>query len=130
MLKPEHYVAIEYLSQVRNGGLTQDEIAEKCGVSRQTLHRWRQSDVFQAELRKQIARNTMDRLPEVMNAMVDSAISLKSAAAAKLIMQATDMLTDKVEIDDKRSSLNTVDVVALRQRLEAFRDERAEAEEE
>lgn len=101
MLKPEQYITIQYLAQPRNGGLTQEEIAEKCGVSRQTLYKWRQSEEFQNELRKEIRRNAMDKLPEVIDAMVESAVKLKSAAAAKLILQATGMLVEKIEIEKK-----------------------------
>jgi transcriptional regulator with XRE-family HTH domain len=129
MLKPEQYVAIEYLSQVKNGGLSQDEIAEKCGVSRTSLYNWRQDDVFQAELRRQIARNTMNRLPEVMNAMVESAISLKSAAAAKLIMQACEMLTDHTVIDDKRNMRNGTDTEDLKERIKALKLRHNQSEE-
>lgn len=124
MLKPEQYKAIEYLAQVKHGGLTQDEIAEECGVARQTLYRWRKDPQFQVELRVQIANNTMNRLPEVMDAMVESAIKLKSAAAAKLIMQACDMLTDRVEVVSPNKE--TLDIDGMRAEIERFKRMSAE----
>ncbi|MFB6362489.1 phBC6A51 family helix-turn-helix protein [Paenibacillus elgii] len=129
MLKPEQYTAIEWLSQIKHGGKTKEEIAQLCGVSRQTLHRWERDDEFQDELRKEIARGAMNRLPEVINAMVDSAITLKSAAAAKLIFQSCSMLVDEVRIEEtRRKSTEPTDIEALKAKLEAFKAARKQEE--
>ncbi|MEW9700717.1 phBC6A51 family helix-turn-helix protein [Paenibacillus sp. SI8] len=121
MLKPEQYVAIEWLSQIKHGGKTLEEIAELCGVTRQCLWSWRRDDEFQHELKREIVRNTMSRLPEVLEAMADSAITLKSAAAAKLILQANEIITDKVLIEQKQQRESEVDTEALRAKLEQFK---------
>lgn len=120
MLKPEQYIAIEYLAQPGHGGLTQEEIAQKCGVSRMTLYKWRKDPKFQDELRRQIAVNTMNRLPEVIDAMVDSAIKHKSSNAAKLIMQACGMLKDHsvVEVREEKK-IKTEELKAEIERFKA-----------
>ncbi|MCU6709775.1 phBC6A51 family helix-turn-helix protein [Paenibacillus sp. J5C_2022] len=125
MLKPEQYTAIEWLIQPKHGGKTLEEIAALCGVSRQTLHAWRRTDEFNTELRAEVKRYTSDRLGGVMDAMLRSAIDNKSAAAAKLILQANAMLTDKVEVETKQTD-KTTDVEALRQRLEALKARQSE----
>lgn len=125
MLKSEQYTAIEWLAQVKHGGKTLEEIGQLCGVSRQTIHNWRRDDEFNDELRREIARGAMSRLPEVIAAMVDSAITLKSAAAAKLIMQSVGLLVDEVRIEEKRKTESEVDVDSLRKRLEAFKARKA-----
>lgn len=119
MLKPEQYNAIEWLAQPKHGGKTYDEIAELCGVSRQTLWQWRRSEEFQTEMKREVVRYTSDRLGDVMNAMVNSAITLNSAAAAKLIMEANGMLSSKIELTTKPEQ--AVDIETLRKRIEALK---------
>lgn len=118
MLNAGQWVAIEWLAQVKNGGKTQDEIAELCGVTRKTLWQWRRDDEFQQELKREMVRHTGDRLPDILNAMADSAITHKSAAAAKLILQANDILVDQVRIEAKVKE--AVDVETLRARIAAL----------
>lgn len=120
MLRPEQYTAIEWLVQPKHGGKTLEEIAELCGVSRQTLYTWRRSDEFQAELKAEVRRYSADRLGEVMDAMIRSAIEEGSAAAGKLVLQANAMLTDKVEVET-RTSESSVDIDGLRARLESYK---------
>ncbi|CDN44441.1 Uncharacterized protein BN871_EV_00270 [Paenibacillus sp. P22] len=124
-LKPEQYVAIEWLAQVKNGGKTLEEVAAEAGVSRKCLWQWRRDDEFQQELRREMVRHTMNRMPEVMAAMVDSAVTLKSAAAAKLLMQANDMIVDQVRIERKISEQDSVDIEGLKARLDALRKREA-----
>ncbi|MFD0588656.1 phBC6A51 family helix-turn-helix protein [Paenibacillus sp. GCM10027627] len=122
MLKQEQYTAIEWLVQPKHGGKTLEEIAELCGVSRMTLHNWRRSDDFQAELRAEVRRYSADRLGDVMDAMIRSAIEQQSAASAKLVLQANAMLTDKVDIEARHSGESSVDIDALRARIEALKE--------
>lgn len=126
MLKPEQYTAIEWLVQPKHGGKTLEEIAELCGVSRQTLHTWRRSEAFQDELKAEVRRLTSDRLGEVMAAMIDGAVKDRNAAAAKLLLQANGMLTDNVAINVQPAE-KTTDVDALRARLEALKVRQSEA---
>ena len=56
-LNAEHLLAIQYLSLPRKGGKTDDQIAEICGVSRQSIHNWRRDALFGRELERQARRN-------------------------------------------------------------------------
>jgi predicted transcriptional regulator len=117
-LRVEHYTAIEFLALPKQGGFTMDQIAEKCGVSRQTIHNWRKNPAFEAELKRQIIRNTQKHLPELTQAMVKHAIEQGNAAMAKLVLQMNDMLTDAVSVDEKLTVAGDVD--AMKQRREEF----------
>ena len=55
-LNAEHLLAIQWLSQPRKGGKTDEQIAEICGVSRQSIHNWRKDAMFEAELKLKISR--------------------------------------------------------------------------
>lgn len=119
-LKAEQWVAIEWLAQVKNGGKSLEEIAQLCGVSRVQLWKWRRDDEFQRELKREIMRYSVNRLPEVIEAMVESAITLKSAAAAKIILQANEMLVDQVRIEEKNRN-EAFDVDALQERIASYK---------
>jgi transcriptional regulator with XRE-family HTH domain len=122
MLRPEQYEALHWLSQVRHGGLTKEEIAEKCGVSRMTLHRWEQTEEFQSELRVKISDNILSRLPEVAEAMFESAIKNKSSNAAKLLFSAAGMLKSQIEYSNRNKEMApTIDRESLKARLEQFK---------
>ncbi|NMD69612.1 hypothetical protein HHO41_04865 [Bacillus sp. DNRA2] len=123
MLKKEQLEAIKYLAQPKNGGLTQDQIAEAVGVTRMTLHRWKQDIEFQDELKREIGRNTMNRIPDVLEAMFKSATQHGSANAAKLILQSVGMLTDKLEVEDrtKHSEQPKHDVETMQAEIERIR---------
>jgi len=127
MLKPEQLTAIEWLVQPKHGGKTYEEIAELCGVTRQTLHTWRKSAEFQDELKREVVSRSAERLGDVINAMVESAVTHKSAAAAKIILQANGMLTDKVEV--KTNANAGTDIEALRSRIAALRSDNVKSEE-
>lgn len=97
-LEAHHLIALNYLAQPRRAGKTMEEIAKEAGVSRQAVYDWLKDPLFERELKRQIARNTLDRLPEVTDAMADAAIQDRNAAAAKLLLQMNEMLTDKVDV--------------------------------
>ncbi|MCG5252610.1 phBC6A51 family helix-turn-helix protein [Brevibacillus agri] len=103
-LTPEQKVAIGYLSQPKRGGKTMDEIAKECKVSRQTLYDWMRQSDFDAELRRQTARNVSKLVPDVLDAMYETSLVDKNAAAAKLILQVAGMLTDKLEVETKNTT--------------------------
>ncbi|WP_338461576.1 phBC6A51 family helix-turn-helix protein [Brevibacillus borstelensis] len=103
-LTPEQKVAIGYLSQPKRGGKTMDEIAKECKVSRQTLYDWMRQPDFDAELRRQTARNVSKLVPDVLDAMYETSLVDKNAAAAKLILQVAGMLTDKLEVETKKTT--------------------------
>jgi hypothetical protein len=118
-LNAEHLLAIQYLSLPRKGGKTDEQIAEICGVSRQSIHNWRKDAMFEAELKKQIVRNSQDRLPELVESLAEIAIRDGNAAMAKLALQINGMLTDKVEIETKDSGRD-IDYDALDSEIASF----------
>lgn len=97
-LEAHHLIALNYLAQPRRAGKTMEEIGKEAGVSRQAVYDWLKDPLFERELKRQITRNTLDRLPEVTDAMADAAIQDRNAAAAKLLLQMNEMLTDKVDV--------------------------------
>lgn len=97
-IKPEQYIAIQYLAQPKNGGLTVEEVAKKCGVSRATIFNWRKQPLFEKELKAEMVRHSRNRLPENIDRLSDMVIKDGNAAAAKLLLQMNGMLSDKVEV--------------------------------
>jgi hypothetical protein len=113
-LTPEQTIAIKWLAQPKHGGKTHEEIAEICGVHRTTLFNWKKSDLFLRELKKEMVRSTLNRMPEVLESIPDHIIKEGNAAMLKTFLQMNDMLTethvvtdgnDKGDIDDLRSKI-------------------------
>ena len=124
-LSTEHYIAINYLALPRRGGRTMQQVADECGVSRQTLYNWLDDRTFDAELKKRIIRNTRDKLPEVTNSMVNAVTEDHNAAMAKLVLQMNDMLTDPINVGDKLDS--TGDIEAMQQRIQEYKDRQSQS---
>ncbi|KMJ58088.1 hypothetical protein AB685_14880 [Bacillus sp. LL01] len=120
-LEAEHMLAIKYLALPKRGGLTYEQIAKECGVHSNSILNWRKDELFTRELKREMVRNTQERLPDMMNALIDNAIKEGNAAAAKLIMQANDMLTDRVEVS--QTTGNEKDIDEIKARLERYRNE-------
>jgi transposase-like protein len=118
-LSTEQLIAIGWLAQIKHGGKTIAEIAELSGVHVNTIGNWRKNSAFEAELKRQMIRNSQDRLPELIESLADIAIRDGNAAMAKLALQINGMLTDKVEVETKTTDVT--DTEALRAKLEAFR---------
>jgi predicted transcriptional regulator len=110
-LNEKQYAAISILTLPKRGGKTYEEIAEEVGVTRKTLHEWRKDERFNKELKDQIMRNTLDRLPEIMESLPDHIINSGNAAMLRTLLQAHGMLTDKVELETKGSSSTDLDVM-------------------
>jgi Helix-turn-helix of insertion element transposase len=120
-LKPEQLLAIKYLAMPKYGGKTLQQIADECGVHRNTLLHWRKDPDFEDELKREIVRKTQDRLPEIVEAMADAAIRERSAAMCKLILQMNGLLTDKVEVNKTiKADDNGIDYDALDREIEEF----------
>lgn len=105
----EQRIAIGYLAQPKNGGKTYEQIAEECGVTERTIYNWLNDDTFDAELRKQSKRIASKYVPDVTMAMVDTAIRDGNAAAAKLILTMAEVLTEKVEVETKKTDAPDID---------------------
>lgn len=114
-LTDKQYAAITYLSIPKRGGLTFEEVAAEVGIDVKTLREWRKKDEFNDELKREIVRVTLDRLPEIMASIPDHVINDGNAALFRTLLQAHGMLTDKVEVESKGNG--AVDVDAIRAKL-------------
>jgi L-serine deaminase len=117
-LKPDQLLAIEFLAQPGNAGHTVEQVAKECGVSRKTIYEWKKKPEFEAELKRQIKRNLLNRVPDVMEAMIQASITEGNAAAAKLVVQAAEMLTDNIVMETKD---NGKDVEELKRRIAEYK---------
>lgn len=117
-LNDKQYAAIAILSQPKRGGLTYEQVAEQVGVSRRQLQEWRKDDVFNDELKRQIMRDTIDRLPDVMASIPDHIINDGNAAMFRTLLQAQGLLTEKVEVNTKEHSS---DIDAIKADIERLR---------
>lgn len=117
-LNDKQYAAIAILSQPKRAGLTYDQVAEQVGVSRTTLAEWRKRDDFNDELKRQIMRDTIERLPEVMASIPDHIINDGNAAMLRTLLQAQGLLTEKVEVT---AQANGNDIDAIKADIERMR---------
>lgn len=127
-LNTEHLTAINYFALPNKGGKTNDEIAKICGVSRQSIQNWRNDPLFERELKKQMVRNSQDRLPELIESLSEIAIRDGNAAMAKLALQINGMLVDKVEVEAKDAT-NKIDYEGIDKDIASF-EERIEEDED
>lgn len=102
--------AIVLLSLPHKGGLTYEQIAEKVGVSDRSLRTWRNDDKFNDELKRKIMRDTIDDLPEILYSLKDHIVKDGNAAMLRTLLQAHNMLTDKVEVtsDSKGADVDAI----------------------
>lgn len=121
-LSEKQYAAIEYLSLPKRGGMTYEQIAEEVGITDRTLRDWRKEDAFNEELKRQVVRSTLDRLPEIMASTADHIINDGNAAMFRTLLQAHGMLTERVEVDNK--SAGATDVDAMKAEIERMRAKR------
>jgi len=121
-LEAHHLIALKWLALPKRGGKTMNEIAEEASVTRGTLYDWIKDPLFDKELKKEIIRETMNRLPEVLASLTDAVVNDHNAAAAKLLLQVNGMLTDKIEVDNKGTGITDID--ALRTKLELLHAKR------
>ncbi|URO01795.1 terminase small subunit [Bacillus phage 268TH002] len=120
-LSEKQIAAIEFLSQPNRGGMTYDQIAEEVGVTRQTLHNWRNNDDFYEELKRRIKKQSAERMPDIIASIPDHIINDGNAAMLRTYMQWHDMLTERTEVDVKNDGTNIADIKAEIQRLRAQR---------
>lgn len=114
-LTDKQYAAITYLSIPKRGGLTFEEVAAEVGVDVKTLREWRKRDDFNTELKNEIVRVTLDRLPEIMASIPDHIINDGNAALFRTLLQSHGMLTEKHEVEAKGAG--AIDVDAIRARM-------------
>ncbi|MBW3113502.1 helix-turn-helix domain-containing protein [Bacillus sp. MCCB 382] len=121
-LSEKQYAAVALLSQPKRAGLTYEEVAEKVGIARSTLQEWRKDEAFNDEIKRQVMRNTLDTLPEVMASISEHIINDGNAAMFRTLLQAHGMLTDKVEVENKNAGGTDVD--AMKAEIERMRKAR------
>jgi transcriptional regulator with XRE-family HTH domain len=128
LLKPEQYEAIKYLAQPKRGGLTQQQIADKVGTTRNSLYRWRQDVNFTDELKREISRNTMQHIPDILDSLIKQATkeTQPSTKAAELVLKTVSMLNDRLEIEDrsKAQTVPTNDIEHMKAEIERMRNQR------
>lgn len=122
-LNERQYAAIAILSLPDRGGLTYKQVGERVGVSEQTIHNWRKLDVFNDEIKKQVLRNAVDDLPKVFASVPRHIIDEGNAAMFRTYVQSLGMLTERVEVEDKRTGSEDIDV--MRDEIERFRQRNA-----
>jgi Helix-turn-helix of insertion element transposase len=115
-LDDKHRKAIEMLLE---GKKSNREIADEICVHYNSITNWQKDPLFQRELKEAVVHRTHSRLNELVDAMMDTAISQGNAAMAKLILQMNEMLTDKVSVQTKDVT-NEVDYDALDEEIDAF----------
>ncbi|MEC3678162.1 phBC6A51 family helix-turn-helix protein [Bacillus velezensis] len=120
-LSEKQIAAIEFLAQPNRGGMTYDQIADEVGVTRQTLHNWRNNDDFYEELKRRIKKESAERMPDIIASIPDHIINDGNAAMLRTYMQWHDMLTERTEVDVKNDGSNIADIKAEIERLRAQR---------
>lgn len=125
-LEAHHLIAIKYLALPRHGGKTMDEIAQECCVSRQAIYEWMKDDLFMKERIKEMKRNSMDRVPEVIDSMADAAVKDRNAAAAKLILQMNEMIVEKSEVETTLRT-DVTDIADIQSKIERYKQSKNES---
>lgn len=116
-LNEKQIAAIALLALPKRGGMTYKQIAEEVGVTEQTLHNWRKLDYFNEELKKQVLRNTIDKLPDIFDSVPEHIIKDGNAAMFRTLLQSLGMLTEKVELENKTSEADVDSIKAEIERL-------------
>lgn len=118
MLNEKQHAAITILSQPRRAGMTYQQVADEIGISVRTLVRWRNNPEFNEELKRVVISKTIDRLPEVLEAIPDMILKDRNAAMVKVFLQMHGVLNDKIELNHKAAQQDGgVDIEAIRARL-------------
>jgi len=122
-LDARHFKCMEMLLE---GTYTMQEIADEVGVSRRQLYNWLEMDEFKTAYNNMVINHGKNRLREVMDAMYDAAIDEKSAAAAKLILEAHEILNKKQVQDVNVNVSNNVDLKSIREQLKKMKEGKGE----
>src|SRR5690625_1355150 len=117
-LSEKHIAGIEYFTLHQRGGMTYEEIDNKISVTRATLSNWRKDERFNEARRNRVKQMTQEHLPDIMDAAIKGITEDRNAAIFRTYLQALGMLTEKVEIDDGKGS---VDTDVMRAEIEKFR---------
>lgn len=116
-LNEKQIAAIVILAQPKRAGLTYEQIADQVGVNRRTLQEWRKEPIFSEEVKKQIVRNTITDLPEIMASVPRHIINDGNATLFRTFLQMHGLLTDRVEVAHQAQASNTDVIKAEIERL-------------
>lgn len=123
MLSDKQYEAIRLLA---DPSVTQDEVAERVGVSRTTLWRWRQEREFQDEQRNVMRARILPHVNEVLDSMITQATKHGSSRAADIVLKTADMYNTRVEVSERPTagsvSMTPADIKARAAEFLARRD--------
>ncbi|MDT2287315.1 hypothetical protein P7H17_16535 [Paenibacillus larvae] len=72
-LSTEQYAAIGYLALPKKGGKTYAGW-RYAGFTRTQSGNWRKDQMFEAELKRQMVRNSQEKLPELIDSLTEIAI--------------------------------------------------------
>lgn len=123
-LDQRHFRAMEMLLE---GTYTMQEIADEVGISRRQLYNWLEMDEFKTAYNNMVINHGKNRLREVMDSMYDAAIDERSAAAAKLILEAHEILNKKNTISDVNVHVdNNIDLKSIREQLKKMKRDKGE----
>lgn len=114
-LEPRHYKAIELLANNINGAMTKEQIAEKCGVSRQALYKWERWSEFQEELIRTVRAKSVAELGSVMQEVPRMIKEGQNSAMLRTWLQFMGALEDKVDVTVNDG--NNVDVDEIKARV-------------
>lgn len=115
----EQMIALEYLATPNKGGLTYEQIAEKCGVTVQTLWRWRNDAAFDAERVRRSNRIVGDVIADIHEWAINAFKEDPHNAALYRELKKAAGETDKIEIDTNQTV--SVDTESLKRRLDELR---------
>lgn len=123
-LDQRHFRAMEMLLE---GTYTMQEIADEVGISRRQLYNWLEMDEFKTAYNNMVINHGKNRLREVMDSMYEAAIDERSAAAAKLILEAHEILNKKNNISDVNVHVdNNIDLKSIREQLKKMKRDKGE----
>lgn len=106
-LSVAQHQAIQFMTLGDANGrpMTDIQIAEACGVHRNTVRAWRRQPLFEDAYKQAVIAVSADRLPEMLNAMADAVINDGNAAAAKLLFQINGLIGSKVVVTTNRDEI-------------------------
>lgn len=129
--------ALQYMTLGDANGrpMTDIQIAEACGVHRNTIREWRRRPIFEQAYKQAVIATSADRLSEMITAMADAAINDGNARAAQLVLELNGMLGKEAVVtanpaditltpDDIKRRLALIDAAAVfgaGQRNKAFK---------
>ncbi|MFC4022704.1 phBC6A51 family helix-turn-helix protein [Oceanobacillus longus] len=114
-------IAAELLALPSRGGHTLKEISEKAEISERQLRNWRNDPRFQRLVETKTKNFVRERMPDVLNTVLDAAINDRSGKHAELLMKMQGMFTEKhevVAIQDQRNRHDVTDFDRMNEEIE------------